>query len=108
MNITDVLNTSICTDKKLTEFDTNCLNNNWINRNYKEEWTMTIMHEEPYLDEETEETITPDNNKVYSIGTSIQGSLIDSTYAIRPVVYLTDSVIVTGGNGTYEKPYIIR
>ena len=108
MNLSDYLNTSICKDKKINEFDNNCLNNNWLNNNYlDEEWTMTIKYEESYLNE-LNETIIPENNKVYSIGSNIKESLTSSSLNIRPVVYLKNTTILLDGDGSFEKPYIVR
>ena len=108
MTLSDYLNTSICTNKKINEFDDECLNNNWLNKNYSiDEWTMTIKHEESYIDDTTNETITPNNNTIYSFGTSIKESLSTSNLHIRPVLYLKDTTVLLDGNGTFEKPYIV-
>lgn len=108
MNLSDYINTSICENKKITEFDNNCLNNNWLNRNYDiDEWTMTIKYIEPYIDEITSELITPENNMVYSIGSSIKSSLVTTKLNIRPVIYLQDTTVLLEGSGTYEKPYVV-
>ena len=108
MNLSDYINTSICENKKINEFNEECLNNNWLNRNYlTDEWTMTIKHIEPYIDEITSELITPENNMVYSIGSNIKTSLVTDKLNIRPTIYLKDDTILFDGDGTYEKPYII-
>lgn len=108
MNLSDYLNTSICTNKKINEYDDECLNNNWLNKNYSiDEWTMTIKHEESYIDDTTNETITPNNNTIYSFGTNIKESLSTSNLHIRPVLYLKDTTVLLDGNGTFEKPYIV-
>ena len=108
MNLSDYLNASICTNKKINEYDDECLNNNWLNKNYSiDEWTMTIKHEESYIDDTTNETITPNNNTIYSFGTSIKESLSTSNLHIRPVLYLKDTTVLLDGNGTFEKPYIV-
>lgn len=109
MNLSDYINTSICENKKINEFDSQCLNNNWLNKNYDiDEWTMTIKYNEPYIDEITSELVTPENNMAYSIGTSIKTSLVTTNLNIRPVVYLLDTTVLLDGDGTYEKPYIIE
>ena len=108
MNLSDYINTSIYEKKKINEFNEECLNNNWLNRNYlTDEWTMTIKHIEPYIDEITSELITPENNMVYSIGSNIKTSLVTDKLNIRPTIYLKDDTILFDGDGTYEKPYII-
>ena len=109
MNLSDYLNTSICENKKITEFDEKCLNNNWLNKNYDfDEWTMTIKYEEPYVDDATNELITPENNMAFSIGSEIKASLVTTNQNIRPVIFLEDTAIPISGNGSYEKPYIIE
>lgn len=109
MTLSDYLNTSTCQGKLISEYDENCLNNNWLNRNYPEdEWTMTVKYQESYIDRDTNETITPNNNTIYSIGSNIKESLSTSSLNIRPVVYLKDTTILIDGNGTFEKPYIVR
>ena len=108
MNLSDFLNTSTCQDKKISEYKDECLNNNWLNNNYpNEEWTMTIKYEEPYVNDDNE-TIIPNNNKVYSIGKSINLSSSTSTLNIRSVVYLKNNITIVDGDGSYEKPYIIK
>ena len=108
MNLSDYINTSICENKKITEFEEICLNNNWLNKNYDtDEWTMTIKYDEPYIDEITSELVTPDNNMVYSIGSGIKASLVTTKLNIRPVVYLKDTTALLEGNGTYEKPFMV-
>ncbi len=37
----------------------------------------------------------------------LNDSLVDNTWGIRPVINLTTSAIVTGGNGTYQTPYLV-
>lgn len=109
MNISDYLNTSICQNKRIDEFDEKCLNNNWLNKNYStNEWTMTVKYEEPYIDKDTNETITPKNDIVYSIGNNITESVVTNKLNIRPVLYLKNITILLDGGGTYEKPYIVR
>ncbi len=109
MNLSDYLNTSICQNNLINEYDDNCLNNNWLNNNYpNEEWTMTIKYNEPYIDNQTNQTIIPNNNIVYSIGSSIKESLSTTNINIRPVVYLKSTTIFLEGNGSFEDPYVIK
>lgn len=109
MNLSDYLYASSCSKNNINEYDENCLKNNWLNI-YSEtnEWTMTTKHEEPYEDEETEEMITPENNKLYSVNNTITESKYDEKLNIRPVVYLKSRTLLGSGNGTFESPYIIR
>ena len=109
MNLSDYLNTSICQNKSINEFDDKCQNNNWLNKNYTlNEWTMTIKYEEPYVDKDTNETVTPPNNNVYSIGSNINESITTTSLNVRPVIYLKSTTILLDGNGSFEKPYIVR
>lgn len=109
MDVKDYQNASVCKDKLLSEFDANCFSNNWLNKyTSNAEWTMTAKYLEPYKDEETEETITPDNDTIYKVGSSAQDIKVDTALNIRPVVYLKDRVLLTGGNGTIDNPYMIR
>ena len=109
INLSDYLYTSSCTKDKINEYDENCLNNNWLNKNgYISEWTMTKKQEEPYEDEETEELITPENDKLYSVGSSILESKYDENLYVRPVIYLKSRVLITGGDGSLDNPYIIK
>ena len=109
MNLSDYLNTSICKDKNIDEYNTTCLTNNWLNMNLDTpEWTMSISYEEPYQDEETEELITPTNDMVYAVSNSITKENITSKLNIRPIVYLDSKTILIDGDGTIDNPYMVR
>ena len=69
---------------------------------------MTIKYEEPYVDKDTNETVTPPNNNVYSIGSNINESITTTSLNVRPVIYLKSTTILLDGNGSFEKPYIVR
>ena len=107
ITLSDYLNASSCKKDKLNEYDAACLNNNWLNK-YTTEWTMTAKYEEPKENEESEETITPDNNKLYTVGSTINESVYDTELNVRPVIYLKSRVLIVSGNGTLDNPYIIR
>ena len=108
LNITDYLNSSTCEKKTIEEYNNEeCLNNTWLNNGIKE-WTMTTKYQEPTIDELTNETITPDNNTIYTIGTSIEESLITETNSLRPVIYLNGRIFLSSGDGTITNPYIIK
>ncbi len=115
LNLSDYINTSICENKKISEYDTNCLNNNWLDRTVNE-WTMTIKTtpslnaEEPTETEEEipEEPIVPDNNQVYSVGSRITSLDVSTKLNVRPVVYLTPRTFIISGDGSIDKPYIIK
>ena len=107
MNLQDYLNASVCEKEKIDEYDEECLKNNWLNRNTKlDEWTMTAKYVLPY--EEEGETITPENNTIYSVGNTITDSIISTELNVRPIVYLNSRILLTSGNGTLDNPYIIR
>ena len=109
MNLSDYINTSICENKKINEFDLNCQNNNWLNKNYDiDEWTMTVKYIEPYIDQTTNELINPDNNTAYSIGSSIKETNINTLLNIRPVIYLKENTNLLSGSGTFDSPYIVK
>ncbi len=107
MNLSDYLNASICTDKLVSEYANECLTNNWLNKGNLE-WTMTMNYLEPTKDPETEEIIPVNNNKVYSVGKSIEITEVSNELNLRPAIYLKERVLVTGGNGSFANPYIIR
>ena len=107
ITLSDYLNTSICKKDKLSEYDENCLNNNWLNK-FEPEWTMTTKYVLPYEDEETKEIITPENNSLYSVGSAINETLFSEELNVRPVVYLKPRALIISGNGSIDSPYIIR
>ena len=109
MNLSDYLNASICENREINNYKDECLKNNWLNRNNQvNEWTNSIMYQEPYKDETTEEIITPNNNTIYSVGNTIEDNIISSKLNIRPVVYLKSRMFLTSGDGSFENPYVIR
>ena len=69
---------------------------------------MSINYQEPYEDNETNEMINPENNTVYSVGNTIEESIISSELNIRPVVYLKWRMLLSSGDGSFDNPYIIR
>ena len=107
MNLSDYLNASACTDKTVAEYTGDCLTDNWLNKGATE-WTMTANYVEEMTDPETNEVIPGISNKVYAVGSAITASEVTSELNIRPVVYLKDRMLVTGGNGSFASPYIIR
>jgi len=109
MNLSDYLNASICENKNIFDYDSDCLNNNWLNKNNDiNEYTMTIKYEMPTQDPETNELTTPENNIVYSVGSSINETNISEFMHIRPVVYLKSRILLVSGDGTIDNPYIIK
>ena len=109
MSLSDYLNASFCENREINNYDNTCLKNNWLNRNGNiNEWTTSIKYQEPYEDEETKELITPANNTVYSVGNTIENTIILSKLNIRPVVYLKTRLLLTSGDGSFNNPYVIR
>ena len=109
MTLSDYLNASLCENREINNYDNTCLKNNWLNRNSNiNEWTTSINYQEPYEDEETKEKITPDNNTIYSVGNTIEGTIVSSKLNIRPVVYLKSRMLLNGGDGSFDNPYTIR
>ena len=75
----------------------------------QEEWTRTIDYKTPTTKEQEESpTVEIINDKVYTIGSSINLTNINNTLKIRPVVYLKSRVLLTSGDGTIDSPYIIK
>jgi len=109
MSLSDYLNASVCTDKKINEYDETCLNNNWLNKNNSvDEWTTSVKIEEPTTNEETGETITPPNNTLYSVGSKTTENIFTEELNIRPVAYLKSRIFLIDGEGTFDNPYTIK
>ena len=47
-------------------------------------------------------------NYAYSIGNKINENDVKDLLDIRPVVYLKSRMLLVGGNGTFESPYILK
>ena len=71
-----------------------CSNYNYFSDNSLSTWTITGS-----LDE---------SNKAYYISGYVSVSKANRQRVIRPVVYLSSSVVYTGGTGTFDDPYIIK
>lgn len=110
MSLSDYINASTCQNNKLlNKYDENCLNNNWLNKNYDiSEWTLTTKYLEPTIDETTGEEIVPLNNTVYSVNSTISETITTQNLNVRPVVYLKSRMLLTAGDGTINNPYIIK
>ena len=68
-------------------------------------------------DEQTDETTTEENiepietitiNYAYGIKENIIETNVNELLEVRPVVYIKSKMILMDGNGTFEKPYIIK
>jgi len=127
MSVSDYINASVCKDKKINEYDKNCLDNNWLNKNYdNDEWTLTTKYlektiqvpitntednseenNEEQIETTKEETIIEKDN-AYSVSSSIKETNINEKMNVRPVVYLKSRILLSSGEGTIDKPYIIK
>ena len=93
-------NREACLAKELYNWDSSsysdCNNNDWIfNNDYQ--WTLT----------------PPSFNSSYVFGVHNAGYVSDGNYArdsygVRPSVYLTSNVSISGGDGTMNNPYILK
>jgi len=78
------------------QIDTQCLNYNYL-ANYRDDfWLITAN--------------SGVSNRAYRIeyGGRISNSLTNIEARIRPVIYLNNRVMISGGNGTKENPYKVR
>ena len=107
LSLTSFLSASTCNRTKLSEYTEECLKNNCLNKG-KQEWTTSTKYEEKYIDEETEEEIVPENNTVYSVGNKIELTNINTKLSIRPVVTLSSRTFLVSGEGTFERPFVIK
>ena len=122
VTLSDYLNASSCQKTKINDYTTECLKNNWLNNiEIEREWTLTSKKLIEVAEDETEniegvettdsETITENNNGinyVYSIGNDITENNANDELEIRPVVFLKSRMLLSGGNGTLENPYIVK
>lgn len=123
LSLSDYLSTSICKKNKVNEYTEDCLINNWLNNpEINNEWTLTIK--EPIIPPKKEPDEKDDNNDLvtespkdvpinninyaYTIGNRITEYDVSSLQDVRPVVYLKSRMLFLGGDGTLEKPYIIK
>jgi len=137
LNLSEYLQTSSCDIKKLSEVTEKCLKNNWLNDiEIKETWTTTQKEIETIIEiEQSEETpedekITNENNEeesivetetqpvieeeiiisnyAYSIGNTILETKPNELLEVRPTIYLKSRMLLVGGEGTFDNPYIIK
>ena len=110
MSVSDYLNASFCQKEKISDYDSKCLNDDWLNISYdnKPEWTMSIKYEKESVDEYTGETIIPNNNTIYAVSSTLDNRIINEELNIRPVVYLKERAFLISGNGTIDNPYVIK
>lgn len=77
-----------------TTLDSSCSNYNYIASGFKNLWTMTPSDADSY--------------SVYKISKFLRTSNASSSSNILFTINLTDKAIIEEGNGTLEKPYIIK
>lgn len=145
LNLSDYLYTSNCNENKISEYNEECLKNNWLNNiEIDKEWTLALSEpveipvvaeienneneeltneentSDEVLNEETEnnsqeETKNPEEQietvivkYAYSIGNNIISNNVNDSLEVRPVVYLKSRILLLGGEGTLNSPYIIK
>ena len=75
--------------------DSKCTISNYLTSENKM-WTMTT-----YVD-------TEDNKEIFEVSNEISHSKNDLEYSIKPVVFLTNNIMVIEGSGEKSNPYIIK
>lgn len=116
INLSDYLYASSCQKDKINDYDEACLKNNWLNNvELEREWTLTSKeliteNEEINETEETEEITEKTNNTkyIYSVSNNIAESDVIDYLETRPVVFLKSRILLIEGDGSFEKPYIIK
>ena len=80
----------------LEDYDAfDCTNNNWLYLG-DDEWTLSQIA----LDYYSAVVISSDGGLTLLMQ-------VDWVYAVRPVLYLSSDVMITGGSGTSSDPYIL-
>ena len=93
---------------KISEYDKQCLNNNYLNFYDGPSWTNTRVYEEITEDNQEKVLDTNTNTKIYSVSSTIKASSQEEELNIRPVLYLKSRMLITSGTGTMEDPYIVE
>ena len=112
INLTDYLYSSSCSNQIISTYDENCLKNNWLNNNDGTYWTMTAKVAESITNtdndnlETTQEPVI--NKQVYSVSDTINLSNTKDSLLMRPVAYLKSRMLLVGGDGSLDNPYIIK
>ena len=86
-----------CTQNLFDYDNATCKNNNWLYNIKVSEWILP-------------QNASNSNNAFYvsSVGNAgIYGNVSNVQLAVRPVLYLTSSAQITGGNGTLSSPYTL-
>ncbi len=89
-------NRTTCLNYALYNWDSyeDCYNNDWLFDNEDYQWTIT-----PYASSDY------DAANVWNYGSVYPDDVVDSSYLVRPVLYLKSSVKIVSGTGTKENPY---
>lgn len=107
INLSEYMYASLCDVKsKVIDYDSYCYNNNWLNSvEIDSFWTRTIS-EIKDVDNDGLELVL--DNNAYAVGDNVL--FFDAGYDldVRPSVYLKDRIVVVAGDGSFEKPYIIK
>lgn len=94
ITVSEFLNASLDKNCKST-YDASCQNYNYLATTGYSWWTITGKKE--------------GSHRVYRIsGTSITDASASNEIRMKPVLYLSDNIIYSGGNGTFDDPYIIK
>ena len=69
---------------------------NWLYNIKTDEWLLSQVSTNKYY-----------AFSISSIGSIVTGGVTNRQYAVRPTLYLTSSVKITGGSGTSSDPYTL-
>ena len=115
LKLSDYLYTSSCQKDKISEYNKDCFKNNWLNNiELESEWTLTSKENVEVIEDtdmiEKEEIIENSkiDNFIYAVDNNIIESSINDYMETRPVVFLKSRMLLLEGDGTFEKPYIIK
>ena len=111
MSLDDYLNASVCEGNTFDKYTEECLNNNYLNLNNGSYWTYTreykeVLEDDELINEDILREIT--NDKIYTVSSIINTDEINDELNVRPVLFLKDRVLIVDGDGTFEKPFILR
>ena len=94
-------NREACLAKELSNWDSSsysdCKNNDWLFNSGTSQWTLTPISSYSYV-----------VFNVYRTGCVFNRSNARDSYGVRPSVYLTSNVSISGGDGTMNNPYTLK
>lgn len=105
IELADYLRGASCVSKMINEYSSDCFTNNWLNNNNGTYYTMSAKMNEIVDTDNIEEVI---NNQVLTVSDTIEMISVDSKLLVRPVGYLKPRILMVGGDGTLDNPYIIK